>query len=37
MGHSSIQMTFDLYGHLYEDKDADRESMKKVEAAIVAA
>jgi hypothetical protein len=30
-------MTFDLYGHLYEDKDADREAMKKVEAAIVAA
>ena len=37
MGHSSIQMTFDLYGHLYDDKDADREAMKKVEAAIVAA
>ena len=37
MGHSSIQMTFDLYGHLYEDKDADREAMKKVEAAIAAA
>jgi hypothetical protein len=30
-------MTFDLYGHLYEDKDADREAMKKVEAAIAAA
>jgi integrase len=37
MGHSSIKMTFDLYGHLFEDKDADREAMKKIEAAIVAA
>jgi hypothetical protein len=30
-------MTFDLYGHLFEDKGADREAMKKVEAAIAAA
>ena len=37
MGHSSIQMTFDLYGHLFEDTDGDREAMKKLEAAIVAA
>ena len=37
MGHSSIQMTFDLYGHLFEDKEGDREAMKKLEAAIVAA
>jgi integrase len=37
MGHSSIQMTFDLYGHLFEDLEADREAMKKIEAAIVAA
>ena len=37
MGHSSITMTFDLYGHLFEDKSADREAMKKIEAAIVAA
>ena len=21
MGHSSIQMTFDLYGHLFEDRE----------------
>jgi hypothetical protein len=32
MGHSSIQMTFDLYGHLFENKEADRED--KLEAAI---
>jgi integrase len=37
MGHASIQMTFDLYGHLFEDHEGDREAMKKLEAAIVAA
>lgn len=37
MGHSSITMTFDLYGHLFEDHDGDREAMKKLEAAVVAA
>jgi integrase len=37
MGHSSIQMTFDLYGHLFEDREGDQEAMKKLEAAIVAA
>jgi integrase len=37
MGHSSIQMTFDLYGHLFEDREGDREAMKRLEAAIVAA
>jgi integrase len=37
MGHSSITVTFDLYGHLFEDKAADREAMKKIEAAIAAA
>jgi integrase len=37
MGHSSINMTFDLYGHLYDDTDADREAMKKIESAINAA
>jgi hypothetical protein len=24
MGHSSINMTFDLYGHLFENVEADR-------------
>jgi hypothetical protein len=32
-GRASSQMTFGLYGHLFED----REAMKKLEAAIVAA
>jgi hypothetical protein len=29
-----MQMTFDLYGHLFEDKEADREAMAKLEAAV---
>jgi integrase len=37
LGHSSITMTFDRYGHLFEDRDGDLEAMKKLEAAIVAA
>jgi integrase len=37
MGHASIAMTYDLYGHLFEDRQADQEAMKKIEAAIVAA
>ncbi len=37
LGHSSIQMTFDRYGHLFEDRESDREAMKKLEAAVVAA
>jgi integrase len=37
LGHSSITMTFDRYGHLFEDRDGDVEAMKKLEAAIVAA
>lgn len=37
MGHSSITVTYDTYGHLFQDKAADRDAMKKLEAAIVAA
>ena len=37
MGHSSINMTFDLYGHLFEDVKADRKDMEKIEAAVRAA
>jgi integrase len=37
LGHSSIKMTFDTYGHLFADHEGDREAMKKLEAAIVAA
>jgi integrase len=37
MGHSSIAITFDRYGHLFGDHEGDREAMKKLEAAVVAA
>jgi integrase len=37
LGHASITMTYDRYGHLFEDRDSDREAMKKLEAAVVAA
>jgi len=30
-------MTFDHYGHLFDDRESDREAMKKIEAAIAAA
>jgi integrase len=36
MGHSSITMTFDTYGHLFRDLEADRDAMAKVEAAVLA-
>ena len=34
MGHSSIRMTFDLYGHLFENVKKDRDDMAKIEAAM---
>lgn len=37
MGHSSVRMTFDLYGHLFEDLESDRADMAKIEAAVRAA
>jgi len=37
LGHSSIKMTFDTYGHLFADPAGDREAMKKLDAAISAA
>ena len=37
MGHAKITLTFDLYGHLFESVEADREDMKKLEAAVRAA
>jgi hypothetical protein len=37
MGYSTIKTTFDIYGHLFEDRKADAEAIKRLEAAIVAA
>jgi integrase len=35
MGHSSIQMTFDTYGHLFPSERDDREAMKQLQARII--
>ena len=35
MGHSSVTMTF--YGHLFDDIEADKADMAKIEAAVRAA
>jgi integrase len=34
MGHASIQMTFDRYGHLFEDAVADTAAMGKLETVL---
>ena len=36
IGHASIQMTYDLYGKLFKDPEDDRESMRQVEARLLA-
>ena len=35
MGHSSIQMTFDLYGHLWETPEDDAAAMAQIEARLL--
>jgi integrase len=35
MGHSSIQMTFDTYGHLFPSQDSDQEAMRQLQARLV--
>ncbi len=35
MGHSSIQMTFDTYGHLFPAADDDRVAMSQLQARLV--
>jgi hypothetical protein len=35
MGHANISMTFDLYGHLFEDPEADRGAMARLERALL--
>ena len=37
LGHSSITMTMDVYGHLFESPEGDIEMFKKVEADLMAA
>jgi integrase len=36
MGHSSIRMTYDLYGHLLQSPEANAEAMARLQAAVVA-
>jgi integrase len=35
MGHASMSMTYDLYGHLFEDPEADRAAMTRIELALL--
>ncbi|MGA7329509.1 MAG: tyrosine-type recombinase/integrase [Rhodomicrobium sp.] len=35
MGHSSIQMTFDLYGHLWKTLEDDAKAMAQIEARLL--
>jgi integrase len=35
LGHSSIQMTFDRYGHLFPSQDSDAEAMRQLQARLV--
>jgi integrase len=34
-GHSSIRVTFDIYGHLFEANDTDQEAMSEIEARLL--
>ena len=35
MGHSSIGVTFDVYGHLFPNADEDAETMRRLQQALV--
>ena len=35
MGHRSIQMTFDLYGHLWATAEDDAAAMAQIEARLL--
>lgn len=37
MGHSSIQVTFDVYGHLFPSVEDDAKAMAQIEARLVGA
>ena len=36
MGHSSIQVTFDTYGHLFDSTDQDAREAAAIESALFA-
>jgi integrase len=35
MGHSTIQMTYDVYGHLFPGEDGDKKAMRELQARLV--
>ncbi|MBR1238188.1 site-specific integrase [Bradyrhizobium sp. AUGA SZCCT0182] len=35
MGHSTIQMTFDVYGHLFADNDADQKAAEDIQVRLL--
>jgi len=37
MGHSSIKVTFDVYGHLFADTDADRRAAEAIQSRLLGA
>jgi integrase len=37
MGHSSIKVTFDVYGHLFADADADQKAAENVQFRLLGA
>lgn len=37
LGHSSITMTYDVYGHLFHDPAKDVDFMEEMERALLAA
>ncbi|WP_439399337.1 tyrosine-type recombinase/integrase [Bradyrhizobium sp. PMVTL-01] len=37
MGHSTIQMTFDTYGHLFHDVEADQKAAEDIQARLLGA
>jgi hypothetical protein len=37
MGHSSIKVTFDTYGHLFADAEADQRAAEGVELRLLGA
>jgi integrase len=35
MGHASIELTFDTYGHLFDAREDDEKAMKKIQAKVL--
>ena len=35
MGHASIELTFDTYGHLFDAREDDDKAMKKIQGKVL--